>query len=35
MALMISTISPAENSNLEVSHTILQISHILGPNRVK
>ena len=35
MALMISTISLAENNNLEASHTILQISHILDRNRVK
>ena len=35
MALMMSTISPAEKDDLEASSTILQISYINGCNRVK
>ena len=34
-AVMISTIRPAEGDDLEASHTILQIDHLLGSNCVK
>ena len=32
---MISIISQAENDDLKASHTVLQIGHLLGRNKVK
>ena len=35
MAFIISTLRPAENDDLEASHTIMQIDYLLGRNCVK